>query len=74
MSVDVIARPSRAGLAYRAEQLERDRLRLLEQLEREELDAHPRLPPRHPRTGRFLAHDCEVDCLVHCAGLCGSAP
>jgi hypothetical protein len=28
--------------------------------------------PRHPVTGRFLAHDCEVDCLDHCAGLCGA--
>jgi hypothetical protein len=27
---------------------------------------------RHPRTGRFLAHDCEVDCLAYCAGLCGA--
>jgi hypothetical protein len=29
------------------------------------------LPARHPITGRFLAFDCEVDCLEHCAGLCG---
>ena len=68
MAVDVIASPSRAGLAYRADQLERDRLRLLAQVEREALGP---TCPRHPRTGRFLAHDCEVDCLVHCAGLCG---
>ena len=27
---------------------------------------------RHPITGRFLAHDCEVDCQAHCALLCGS--
>ena len=27
---------------------------------------------RHPYTGRFLAHDCEVDCLTVCAGLCGT--
>jgi len=26
---------------------------------------------RHPITGRFLAYDCERDCLEHCAGLCG---
>jgi hypothetical protein len=26
--------------------------------------------PRHPRTGRFLAFDCEIDCQQHCAGLC----
>jgi hypothetical protein len=26
---------------------------------------------RHPITGRFMAHDCERDCLKHCAGLCG---
>lgn len=26
---------------------------------------------RHPVTGRFLAHDCEVDCLVACTGECG---
>jgi hypothetical protein len=43
MSADVIQRPSPAGLAWRAEQLERDRLRLLEQLEREELDLPARL-------------------------------
>lgn len=30
-------------------------------------------PPRHPVTGRFLAFDCEIDCLEHCAGLCGEA-
>jgi hypothetical protein len=28
-------------------------------------------PERHPITGRFLAHDCEIDCLEHCALLCG---
>ena len=28
--------------------------------------------PRHPITGRFLAFDCEIDCLEHCAGLCGA--
>jgi hypothetical protein len=28
-------------------------------------------PDRHPITGRFLAHDCEIDCQDHCAGLCG---
>jgi hypothetical protein len=28
---------------------------------------------RHPVTGRFLAHDCEIDCQEHCAGLCGSS-
>lgn len=27
---------------------------------------------RHPTTGRFLAYDCEVDCLQRCAGLCGN--
>lgn len=27
---------------------------------------------RHPITGRWLAHDCEIDCLEHCAGLCGA--
>jgi hypothetical protein len=27
---------------------------------------------RHRVTGRFLAFDCEVDCLEHCAGLCGA--
>jgi hypothetical protein len=27
---------------------------------------------RHPVTGRFLAYDCEIDCLEHCAGLCGA--
>lgn len=26
---------------------------------------------RHPKTGRFLAYDCEIDCQEHCAGLCG---
>jgi hypothetical protein len=31
-------------------------------------------PARHPVTGRFLAFDCEVDCLSACAGLCGAAP
>ena len=31
-----------------------------------------RMNPRHPITGRFLAFDCEVDCLDHCAGLCGA--
>jgi hypothetical protein len=28
-------------------------------------------PARHPVTGRFLAFDCERDCLDYCAGLCG---
>lgn len=32
------------------------------------------LPRRHPRTGRFLAYDCEIDCQKHCAGLCGEIP
>lgn len=26
---------------------------------------------RHPVTGRFMAGDCERDCIEHCAGLCG---
>ena len=30
------------------------------------------VPPRHPHTGRFLAFDCEKDCLTRCAGLCGN--
>jgi hypothetical protein len=25
----------------------------------------------HPATGRFMAGDCERDCLERCAGLCG---
>lgn len=32
---------------------------------------------RHPVTGRWLAYDCETDCLTACAGLCegsGLAP
>jgi hypothetical protein len=29
---------------------------------------------RHPRTGRFMAGDCERDCLDHCAGPCGVLP
>ena len=29
-------------------------------------------PLRHPVTGRFMAGDCERDCLEHCAGLCGA--
>jgi hypothetical protein len=29
---------------------------------------------RHKVTGRFMAGDCERDCLEHCAGLCGSTP
>jgi hypothetical protein len=32
----------------------------------------PTEPARHPVTGRFLAYDCERDCLEHCAGLCGA--
>ncbi len=28
---------------------------------------------RHPITGRYMAGDCERDCLEHCAGLCGVA-
>jgi hypothetical protein len=28
--------------------------------------------PRHPTTGRWLAFDCETDCLERCAGLCGN--
>lgn len=28
---------------------------------------------KHPVTGRFMAGDCERDCLEHCAGLCGVA-
>jgi hypothetical protein len=31
------------------------------------------LRARHPITGRFLAFDCETDCLQHRAGLCGEA-
>lgn len=27
---------------------------------------------RHPITGRFMAGDCERDCLEHCAGICGA--
>ena len=49
MSVDVIARPSPAGLKFRAEQIERDRLRLLAQLEREELDQPARNVPTRGR-------------------------
>lgn len=30
-------------------------------------------PFRHPVTGRFMAGDCERDCLEHCAGLCGAS-
>lgn len=29
---------------------------------------------RHPVTGRFMAGDCEQDCLEHCADLCGANP
>ena len=29
---------------------------------------------RHPITGRYMAGDCERDCLEHCAGLCGVGP
>jgi hypothetical protein len=29
-------------------------------------------PMRHPVTGRFMAGDCERDCLEHCAGPCGA--
>ena len=49
MSVDVLARPSAAGLQFRREQLERDRLRLLAQLEQEELDLPARLVPIEQR-------------------------
>jgi hypothetical protein len=59
------------------ELIERDRLRLLKQMEREQRGAiappKPKGPARHPRTGRFLAHDCEKDCQLYCAGLCGRA-
>ena len=27
---------------------------------------------RHPTTGRFLAYDCEVDCVTACWGACGA--
>lgn len=37
-SFDVIGHPSPAGLTARREQIERDRLRLLEQLEAEQLN------------------------------------
>lgn len=29
---------------------------------------------RHHVTGRFMAGDCEKDCIEHCAGLCGATP
>ena len=32
----------------------------------------PRYADRHQFTGRFLAYNCEVDCLRVCAGLCGN--
>lgn len=49
MSHDFIARPTKASLKHRRAQLDRDRLRLLDQLEEEQLLDVSALPPR----GRF---------------------
>jgi len=46
VSCDVIARPSAVGLAARRAQIERERLALLAQMEREELAPDPSPLPR----------------------------
>ena len=34
-------------------------------------EVHASRVMRHPVTGRYMAGDCERDCLTACAGLCG---
>jgi len=59
-SLDVVGRPTPRGVGYRAEQLDRDRERLLEQLELEQLRPYIAPAPLDLRRARLLARLLEA--------------